>query len=228
MALAHFRTRGQQFDQLRSVVGLSADKLDFTSLSLDQGMLHATGNGYLGLANWSIGEESPFRVQGQFRGADLKELSEYWKIRLPVHRGIAFGSLDITGPSHSLRGSARLTIDNLETYGELVNQVQITTTLAGDTLQITRGRLQAGPALVSFSGNYEHIHGSWREGQARIKMDSNGFPLGSLSTVRKYEPGLTGTFEIHAQGAAHLSANHIEPTDANGTVVLRNLCQFRA
>ncbi|MGI9075386.1 MAG: translocation/assembly module TamB domain-containing protein [Bryobacteraceae bacterium] len=223
VALAHFRTRGQQFDQLRSVISLSADKLDFNSLAVDQAMLHATGNGHLGLANWSMRDDIPFRVQGQFKGADLKAVSEYWKIRLPVNRGIASGSLDIAGSPNALRGNARLTVDNLEAYGERVNRIQIATTLASDTLQITYGRVEAGPALLSFSGSYEHVHGSWREGQARVKLDSNGFPLVSLSTVRKYEPGLAGAFEIHAQGAAHVTANHIEPTDANGTVVLRNV-----
>jgi translocation and assembly module TamB len=223
VALAHFRTCRQHFDQLRSVISLSADKLDFNSLAVDQGMLHATGNGHLGLANWSMRDDIPFRVQGQFKGADLKSVSEYWKIRLPVNRGIASGSLDIAGPSNALRGNARLTVDNLEAYGERVNQIQIATTLAGDTLQITHGRIRAGPALLSLSGSYQHVHGSWLEGQMGVRLDSNGFPLVSLSTVRKYEPGLTGAFEIHAQGAAHVTANHIEPTDANGTLVLRNV-----
>ena len=223
VALAHFRTRGQLVDQLRSAINLSADKLDFDSLAVDQGRLHATGNGHVRLTNWSMQEETPFRVQGQFRGGDLKAISESLKARLPVNRGVASGSLDLAGTSNALRGNARLTIDNLQAYGEQVNQIEVATTLAGDTLQITTGRVQAGPAIVSFFGSYEHVHGSWREGQARFKIDSNGFPLASLSTVRKYEAGLTGAFEIHAQGAAHVTANHIEPTDANGTVALRNL-----
>jgi translocation and assembly module TamB len=223
VALAHFRMRGQLFDQLRSVINLSGNKLDFNSLAVDQGTLHATGNGHLGLANWSIREKIPIRVQGHFKGADVKAISEYSGTRLPVNRGVASGSFDIARSPNALRGNVRLTVDNLEAYGERVNQIQIASTLAGDTLQITQGRVQAGPALLSFSGSYEHVRGSWREGQVRVRIDSNGFPLVSLSTVRKHEPGLTGAFEIHARGAAHVTRTHIEPTDVNGTVVLRNV-----
>ena len=223
VALAHFRTRGQLFDRLRSVINLSANKLDFNSLAVDQGTLHATGNGHLGLANWSMREDIPIRVQGQFKGADVKAISESCGMRLPVNRGVASGSLDVAGSPNALRGNARLRVDNLEAYGERVNKMQIATTLADDTLQITQGRVQAGPALLSFSGSYEHVRDSWREGQVWVRIDSNGFPLVSLSTVRKYQPGLTGAFEIHAQGAAYVTRTHIEPTDVNGTVVLRNV-----
>jgi translocation and assembly module TamB len=224
VALAHFRMNGQVWDQLRTVVAVSASELDLASLAIDQGMLHASGNGQVGLANWSIQGDSPLRLRAQFRGADLaRAISEYSKIRLPVSRGIASGSLDISGSLNALSGNARLTVDNLDAYGERVNQIQLATALAGDRLEITGGRVQAGPALISFSGTYEHVHGSWREGQARVRIDSNGFPLSSFSTVRKYEPGLSGQFEIHARSSAHVTANQIEPTDANGTVVLRNL-----
>ncbi|MGI8960049.1 MAG: translocation/assembly module TamB domain-containing protein [Bryobacteraceae bacterium] len=223
LALAHFRTRGQLFDDVRLVINLSADKLDFTSLALDKGMLHATGNGHLGLANWSMREDVPLRVQGQFKGADLRAISEQFRMRLPISRGMASGSLDLAGLPHALSGNARLTVENLDAYGERVNHVEIATRLTGDTLQITYGRVQAGLALLSFSGTYEHVHHSWREGQARVRIDTNGFPLVSLSTVRKYEPGVTGEFEIHAQAAAHVSADHIEPSDLNGKIVLRNV-----
>lgn len=223
VALVRFRMHGQLWDKLRSAISLSASGLDFTSLALEQGTLHAAGNGRIGLANWSIREDCPFHIQGQFKGADLNAISELRRMRMPINRGIASGSLDLAGSLNALSGNARLMVDNVDAYGERVNRIQIATTLAGDRLQITDGRVQAGLALMSFSGTYEHVHGSWREGQARVKIDSNGFPLASFSTVRKYEPGLTGQFEIHAQGSAHIAADHIEPTGGEGTMVLRSI-----
>lgn len=223
VALAHFRMHEQLWDKLRAVISLSASNLDFTSLAVDEGTLHASGNGRIGLVNWSIQKDSPFHVQGHFKDADLNAISEFRRMRAPISRGMASGSIDVAGSLNALSGNARLTVDNLDAYGERVDRIQIVTTLAGDRLQITDGRVQAGPALMSFSGTYEHVHGSWREGQARMKIDSNGFPLASLSIVRKYEPGLTAQFEIHAQGSAHIAADHIEPTGGDGTMVLRNM-----
>jgi len=83
--------------------------------------------------------------------------------------------------------------------------------------------MQAGPAVVSFSGAYRHVHGSWRSGQAELKIESNGFPLAALAPVRKYEPGLNAQFEIHAEAAARITPGHVEPTTANGTVAFRDV-----
>jgi translocation and assembly module TamB len=223
VALDRFRVHGQLWDKLRSGISLSASELDFSSLAVDQGTLHATANGRIGLADWSVKENSPFHIEGQFKGEDLNAVSEFRKMRLPVSRGIASGSLDIRGALNAPSGSARVAVDDLDAYGERVTRIQIATTLAGDSLQITNGRVQAGPAIMSFSGTYEHVHDSWREGQARVRIDSNGFPMAGFSTVRKYEPGVTGDFEIHAQAAAHITPDHIEPIRGDGRIVLRNI-----
>jgi translocation and assembly module TamB len=223
VALARFRMHGQLWDKLRSRISLSAEDLRFTSLAVDEGMLHATANGRISLANWSIAQNSPFQIQGQFKGADLKAIPEFQRMRLPIHQGIASGSFDIAGSSHSLSGNAGVAVDNLDAFGERINRIQIAASLAGDQLQITQGRVQAGAAVMSFSGTYDRVQGSWREGEARLKIDSNGFPLAGFSTIRKYEPGLTGQFEIHAQGAAHIAPDRIEPTRADGMIMLRNI-----
>jgi translocation and assembly module TamB len=223
VALARFRMHGQIWDKLRSRISLSGEDLSFTSLAVDQGMLHATANGRVGLTNWSIPQNSLFQIQAQFKGADLKAIPESQRMRLPIHQGVASGSFDIAGSPTALSGNARLTVDNLDAYGERVNQIQVAASLAGDRLQIMHARVQAGPALLSFSGTYDHVHGSWREGEARVRIDSNGFPLASFSSIRKYEPGLTGQFEIHAQGAAHIAQDHIEPTRADGTMAFRKI-----
>ncbi len=116
-----------------------------------------------------------------------------------------------------------MNIDNLAAYGEDLNKTQISAELNRDELQVTRGRVQAGPASMTFSGTYRHVHGSWRAGEFQVKLDSNGFPLASLGSVRKYEPGLNAQFEIHAQAAVHITPDRIEPENANGTAVFRRV-----
>ncbi len=229
LALTHFQMRGQTWDQLHSRVGLSSDAIDFSSLAVDQGTLHAAGNGHIGLNDWSVGPDSALRVAGQFRGVDIVRLmAEYppWfksAIKLPIMRGTASGSLEATGSVSDPEGHARVVMENLGAYGERVNRMELEATAGSDQLQISHGRIQAGPALVSFSGTYKHAHGSWKEGQAGMQVDSNGFPLASLAPVRRYEPGLNAQFEIHARAGARIAAGHIEPTQADGTVVFRKV-----
>ena len=224
LALTRFRARGQTWDQLRSHVELSPSAADFSSLTLDQGSLHISGDGHVGLRNWNVTNDSPLRIEARFRGANIVQAaSEYTAFKLPVAGGIAFGSVDLRGSVAEPQGAAQINIDNADAYGERLNEIQLSAQAAQDQVRITRGRMQAGPAVVSFSGAYRHVHGSWRSGQAELKIESNGFPLAALAPVRKYEPGLNAQFEIHAEAAARITPGHVEPTTANGTVAFRDV-----
>ena len=59
--------------------------------------------------NWALLENSPVRLQGQFRGADVaKIISRYPAITLPISRGMAYRSIDIAGRMNEPEGSARI------------------------------------------------------------------------------------------------------------------------
>ena len=49
VALAHFRAQGQRWDQVHSHIELSGNGLDFSSLAVDAGLLHASGSGHIQL-----------------------------------------------------------------------------------------------------------------------------------------------------------------------------------
>jgi translocation and assembly module TamB len=224
LALTHFRMQGQICDQLLSRVVLSSDDLAFSSAVIDQASLHATATGHVALENWTPMASGSLRLHAQFRGADIGKLfAGYRAIKLPMIRGLASGAIDIDGSPIDPRGSAEITIDNVNAYGESINQVHIAATVGGDEAQITRGRMQAGPAVMSFSGRFRHALRSWGDGDIQMRIDSNGFPLASLTPVRQYGPGLNAQFEIHAEAAVRITAGHIEPRNADGTALFRKI-----
>ncbi len=224
LALTHFRMQGENWNQFRSRIDASGNGIDFSSLSVDQGSFHAAGNGRVGLDDWRVRPANALRFNGQFRGADLaKLLSNYSSLKLPVTHGVASGTLDITGSLSDLRGNVQLSVDDLAAYGERFSHLEADTLISGDQVQVNRGRIQAGPAIALFSGTYQHVPGSWSDGQMRMKIDSNSFPLATLTPVRRYEPGLNAQFEVHAEVGAHISSGHIAPTGADGTITVRQL-----
>ncbi len=224
LALARFRLQGETWDHVRSRIAASSGALEFSSAVIDQGPFHATTTGRVALDHWRPNNNSPVRLVAQFRGADMTKLiGTYTNIKLPIMAGLASGAINIEGSLLEPHGNAQVTIDKLDAYGERLNQIQMTASLDGDQVQITRGRLQAGPAAMSFSGTYKHAYGTWREGDVQTKIDSNGFPLASLAPVRKYEPGLNAQFEIHAHAEARVTPDGIEPRNADGTAVFRRI-----
>ena len=107
LVLEHFRTHDQTLDQLRSRLSLSANGVDFASLVLDQGSLHATAEGHLGLQNWTLGNDSAIQVRARVKGADVtKVASIFSSLKVPSIRGIASGTVDLQGTVINPRGSA--------------------------------------------------------------------------------------------------------------------------
>ncbi len=224
VALARFPMRGQTWDELRSEIKLSPSALGFNSLEIHRGSLRVAGGGRIGLTNWAVRDNSPLQVQGRFSGADSTEiLREFLHVRLPMSHGIAAGSFDVKGTAGVPSGHAHLTIDDLDVWGARLDRIDMATAFGGEWLEITNGQMQAGPALASFSGRYQHVHGSWREGQVRVKVDSNGFPLASLPSVRSYNAGLSAKLEIHAEAAAQIVRDRVELTEAAGKMMFRSV-----
>ena len=108
LALSHFESQGEDWDQLRGRVALSSGSAQFTGLTLDQASLHANGSGMIPLMDWIIDQRRPFHVEGQFRGADVVDLAHHFsKLKLPVIRGIASGSGSIAGTIENPSGNAK-------------------------------------------------------------------------------------------------------------------------
>lgn len=224
LTLRQFKVEGEVWDNLRSHVVADENGVQFSLLVLDQGALHATADGQVGLQGWSLTNTSPLQLRAEFKGADIIKLADRsFGTKIRSVRGIASGTLNVRGSMLAPSGTAQLSVNNLDAYGERLNQLELGLTFAGDTIHINRGRMQAGPAELSFAGAYQHVATSWREGRVQFKIDSNGFPLASLAPIREYQPGLNAQFEVHSQGAARITSNGIEPLSLDGTAALRDV-----
>lgn len=223
IALAKFRMHGQRWDYMRSHIMLSPARLDFNSLALDQGKFHASGSGYLPLSNGSIEGNQQFALALRFQNADLARFTPQLGPISSIGAGTASGSVDFAGSVNSPQGSARLRIDGLSAFGERIDRAQLAARFDSGTLAISEGSLAAGSARLSFSGKYTHAQGAWQNGLLEAKLDSNVFPITSVSLLRKYEPDLSAQAEIHGNVAIEISQHHIAPERADGRLVLRRV-----
>ncbi|HZQ50682.1 MAG TPA: translocation/assembly module TamB domain-containing protein [Bryobacteraceae bacterium] len=215
LAIAHAKMNGQPIDQFRSIVDFSAEEAKFTSLSLDSDGLHASGNAQLALANWALRQDGPIRLQGQLRGLNIS--------RFAPAQATASATVNMAGSFVNPRGSAEVRIQNAAAYGERLNAVRMNLAFAGRNIQIAQGRIEAGPARILFSGNYTRDPQSWRSGELTGRLDSNGFPLASLTSLRRFEPGLNARFEVHGEASLHIAPGSIQPGPANGTLAFHRI-----
>ncbi len=223
LSVAGIQVNGQSWDRVQSKFALSSNALDLSSLSADQGTLHVSASGNIELRRYEYASSNSLSLQTTFRGANVSELaSRYLNARLPIIQGIASGSFKIAGTLDRPEGSGRLTIDSLDAYGQRLNRIELAAAASGYELRVTSGRVQAGPAAISFDGTFTHA-GSWQAGEVQIRVDSNGFPLESLSPAQRFAPGLDARIEIHGSASAQLGGGRIEPRLANGVITMRDI-----
>jgi translocation and assembly module TamB len=218
------RFEKQVLDEVTAKFNASNNGVDFTSLDVHQGATRINGSGLVGLTNWLLSKDSPIRAAIAIHGLDVaKAAALVTPMDLPIIQGIASGTLQLRGTFAQPEGKAHISSDSLDAYGERLNQAQFDADLVGNHLQISNGRVASGSAILNFSGEYEHRPLDWLNGQARAHVDSNGFPLASLSPFRKYEPAFNGRAEVHLDASAIVGPGKFEATGATGTVQLSNV-----
>ena len=221
---ASVRFAGQTLDQVTTKFNAGNTGIDFASLDVQQGQTRINGTGLIGLSNWTMTPDSALRAALAIRSLNIAKVAALFpKIELPIIQGIVSGTVQLRGTFAQPEGSAHIASDSLDAYGERLNQAQFDADLTGDTLQVSKGRVVSGVAVLNFSGNYARLPGNWTSGQAHIRVDSNGFPLASLSPVRKYEPAFNAHAELHFDASASVGPGKLEPTGANGTIQLSNV-----
>jgi hypothetical protein len=214
-----FKFRGYDLDSLTGQLAYSKDALSVPSFQLKQAGAGLSGSGSIQLVNWLPPDNSPAVLHARFANLNIAKAAAIFgaSARLPVIQGVASGDIRFNGTLSVPHALASFQIANLDAYGEQLNRIHFDAALDGNQLQINRGQVQSGPALMSFSGRFQHSPLDWSTGDVYVSADSNGFPLASLYTVKKYLPALKARAEVHLQAAGKLLRSSFEPLQINGS-----------
>lgn len=215
--------QGEAWGPVRGHLILSQSAAEFSNVTASDGAAHASGAARLVLNNWKFDPQSVFRIQTRFSDIDLAKALAGLSPRLHVSAGTASGSLDLSGSVANPFGSVRIGARKLTINGQPVDSAQIAVRLAGRQVRIERARLASGQAVVTISGVYERAADTWDSGDLRVKVESSGFPIGRVLPMRSNRYGLAANMQVHGAAAAHVADGKIEPTKADGVLMLRNI-----
>ena len=224
VAVTSFEAFHSHWDSLVGSVRLNARRLSISRADLRQGNFRVRASGETQLAHWQFQENLPGNIQSTFENVPVVDLlNQYTTVRLPIIRGLASGSINLSGTPLRPLGFAKISANSLDAYGELLNQVTADANFEGDSVRIDKGRVVAGPALMTFSTSYQKSSESWTNGTVTLRLDTNGFPLASLSPVQRWTPGLNATAAAHVQGSAEVERGTIRPIDVKGMCILQRV-----
>ncbi len=164
---------------------------------------------------------STIRVNGQsLLAGDHQTTANASIANLPIDRVLALAgrgdlpvggnlsaSAQVSGTLADPRANAKFDITKGTAYQEPFDRLQATAGYTSQSIDLSNLRIDDGPSWVEVSGALMHPAGDLQQGQVRFHARSNDLQLARFKTLQKAEPGLAGTVQLAADGAATLRAN---------------------
>jgi translocation and assembly module TamB len=122
---------------------------------------------------------------------------------LPVS-GTISADAQLSGTLQDPRVNATLSVVKGSAWQEPFDRLQATVAYTDRSIDLSNLRLDDGPAYLTASGSFTHPPGDLENGQVRFQAQSNQFQLGRFHVVQQSRPGLAGTVQLNADGAATL------------------------
>lgn len=183
--------------------------------------------GDLNAKAWTTGGTVNYDVVSDFAGSDIKVVGNTQlttgypttadaKLQnLPVERLLAVarrtdipargnltGTAKFTGTMQDPRGSVDLDLAKAVLYDEPLDHIRARLSYLGNRVDVPMFEAVSGPSRIELTGRYDHTPGDIKTGDLRFQVKSNALELARIRYLQKSRPGLAGTLEIAANGAA--------------------------
>ncbi len=125
--------------------------------------------------------------------------------------GMLSGTAQVSGTLQNPNATVDLAMTKANVYDEPLDRLALRATYTDRLIDVPRLEIVDGPARIEGSLSYSHAPGDLNNGQAKFQLTSSSVSLDQLHTVQRLRPGLAGTLELMAKGAADIrTANNGE------------------
>ncbi|HJT88120.1 MAG TPA: translocation/assembly module TamB domain-containing protein [Bryobacteraceae bacterium] len=204
VSLAHFSYSGRLFDSLAADLHGSPRDARLENATLVKGSLRARLQFAVSLDNWRVNNLSAISGSGAISGSALPDVASLIGRNPLAASGTVNAAGEIAGTVGSPRLQANLEITKGAVDGEPFDRFAARLSYAGRTLQVAAGRFTAGAKQVLLDASFEHTPAGFQEGRLRFDVRSNVMPLDQIATLDRNRPGVQGSLQLTASGAADL------------------------
>jgi translocation and assembly module TamB len=125
---------------------------------------------------------------------------------LPV-TGVLATNARVSGTLADPHANISLNVTNATAYQEKFDRLQVSLTYSNQLVDLSSLTLAAGANRIEAGGSFAHPPDVWQAGEARFHLAGNGLQLAQLHAIQRINPGLAGTLDVSADGAATLRPN---------------------
>jgi translocation and assembly module TamB len=117
-------------------------------------------------------------------------------------RGNLSCAIHFTGTKENPQGNVDLELANAVLYDEPIEHVRARVAYLAQSIDVPQFEIVSGPSRLAFTAKYDHPAGDLQAGNVQFRVNSAGIDLARIRNVQKMRPGLGGTLQIAANGAA--------------------------
>jgi translocation and assembly module TamB len=208
--------QGHAFDRFTSGADLSLSQLVASGVVLSRGATEASGSATFTAHQDGFTDPS---VDAQFnlRNANLEELLK--EAQSPVSaKGTASAGVRVSGTLNEPAADVTLDVAKPEAFGEALDRVRATLKISRNSLDVSSGQAEDGPARLSFSGAYRPTAADWTRGGVQIQLAAHDLVVTRVHAFANLQTGVDGrvTADFRAQGS--LAKNAFSLSSIAGTL----------
>jgi translocation and assembly module TamB len=211
--------QGHAFDRFTSPMDLAQSQIAASGFVLSRGATEVSGSatltepeGRVAKATVAAGqvngqtvvvqfEDANVAAQFNIRNANLEELLK--EFGSPVSaKGTASAGVRVSGSVRQPQAEIALDVAKPEAFGEAMDRVRATVMIAADSIEVSSGQAEDGPARLTFSGAYRPAGADWKSGSLQVQLTARNLDAASLHAFANLQTGVEGrvTADLRAQG----------------------------
>ena len=210
---------GHAFDRFTAGVDLARSQIVASGFVLSRGATEASGSatftapqGQVAKATVAAGpvngqtvvvqfDDAAVAAQFNVRNANLEELLKEFGSAVSA-KGTASAGVRVSGFVREPQAEITLDVIKPEAFGESMDRVRATVKIAANSIEVSSGQAEDGPARLSFSGAYRPAASDWRSGSLQVQLTARNLEAASLHAFANLQTGVDGrvTADIRAQG----------------------------
>jgi translocation and assembly module TamB len=115
-------------------------------------------------------------------------------------------TLHFTGTPHQPQGNADFDLANAVLYDEPIDHVRAKIDYLTDNIDVSNFEVVSGPSQLTLAAKFGHPAGNLEAGNLQFQVKSSRIDLGRIRNIQKMRPGLGGSVQISANGAATIQS----------------------
>jgi translocation and assembly module TamB len=200
---------------------VAENQVQASGFVLSRGATEATGNAAL-VARQGSFDDADVIGQVNVSNANLEQFLKEAGSSVTA-KGAASASMRITGSLKAPLADVTLDVSKPEAFGEAMDRLRATLKISRNSLDVSAGQAEDGPARLSFSGAYRPSRPDWKDGSVQLQLAARDLTPSHIHAFANLQTGLDGRVTADIRGQGNLEDGVFTLGSATGSVTAQSV-----